>query len=131
MSFTPEWCIGEGNVDCRFYGTKDCDDCKSCTLCRAKIGPKGRNRNKAHLWIAQSKGGRHWVPTCQACNHSQSDKALFTWLKHLRKEKREIYDMILRAQRNMTPKIAFHLNEKPRILLGARILRFDKRLRKR
>ena len=49
-----------------------------CTYC-------GSNRliQDDHV-IAQSKGGRHTVPACSACNQCKGDKALMLWLRDVK-----------------------------------------------
>jgi hypothetical protein len=131
MSFTPDWCIDQGDEDCLFYETKACETCERCTFCGAKIGPRRRNGHRAHLYIAESKGGRTWVPACPACNMSQGDKGLIAWLGYLCHNNPQTYELIRRYQKIRTPFIGLQMlyspERHPRIWLGWRMLDFYRR----
>lgn len=81
------------DTDCAFYETDFCNDCYICTFCGAVIDR--RNRHKAHVYRAQSRGGRTWVPACMACNLSQGTKGLVTWIRWLHENDPELYDKIV------------------------------------
>jgi 5-methylcytosine-specific restriction endonuclease McrA len=94
---TPEWCDEE---DCFFYGDTRCTECEECTYCGTPIGPRGRNRHKAHAFLPESSGGRTWVPTCMSCNLSQGTEGLVSWLRRLHEEDPKLYQTIVAHQRD-------------------------------
>jgi hypothetical protein len=87
-------------TDCYYYDKEQgyCNNCKWCAICGRNLYD-GKLRERAHLFKANTKGGKKWVPACPICNKSQQTKGLVTWLRWLHKNKREEFDRIVHNQR--------------------------------
>ena len=98
FSKTPSWCI---DSDCHFYDDVDCNSCRTCTYCGLGLGDRGGNMERAHFFLAASKGGKTFVPACGQCNKSQGTKTVRRWIMRIKKDRPSLYRKIRDYQENM------------------------------